>query len=244
MQNDLNDLTEALFLSYPPSKRHRLIAKLLCKLYIEPSKEELLPLLHRLEGYLGLLPTPLDLSIIADQYHWHMARFRPTNETPKVLPEVRRLDKRSSSYPFLPLDIYLEDLRSGYNVGSIFRTTEAFRLGTLHLSPRCPPPTHKEVLKTALGATSVVPYEMNSSLSKLKRPLLALETVEGAYSYSSYNYPKEFSLLIGNEEIGLSSSLLEQADAVIEIPLYGNKNSLNVASAFAIIASHICRVFR
>lgn len=235
---ELRQLSSVHLQALPSHKQHRLLAKIFFRLYANPENLSLLAELHRLQEALNLPKTEPTVEAFSKQYHYHMHFIRPTQDTPKLLPEVRRLDKKGG-LPFLPIDIYLDDLRSGYNVGSIFRTTEAFRLGSIHLSPYCPPPTHKEVLKTALGATETVPTFFGTSISDLKRPLIALETTSNALPYQTFSYPDSFTLLFGNEEIGLSETLLSKADVVLEIPLYGQKNSLNVASAFAIMASHI-----
>ncbi len=79
------------------------------------------------------------------------------------------------------------------------------------------------------------------ALEACPKPLIAIETVADACPYYDFCFPDVFTLALGNEEYGLSEKVLKQADFAIQIPLYGRKNSLNVACAFAIIASEIAR---
>ena len=77
------------------------------------------------------------------------------------------------------------------------------------------------------------------NLKKMPQPLIALETVEDAHSLFDYIFPKNFTLVLGNEEFGISQKVLSQCTAAIQIPLVGSKNSLNVANSFAITAAQI-----
>jgi tRNA G18 (ribose-2'-O)-methylase SpoU len=126
-------------------------------------------------------------------------------------------------------------------VGSIIRTTEAFRLGEIHFSEKTPYIDHPKIAKSAMGCDLLVPCHQNSSLSSLKRPFIALETTDYSSSLYDYVFPPSFTLFLGNEEFGLSEKNLKEADVVLEIPLWGSKNSLNVASAFAIAAFEVRR---
>ena len=91
-----------------------------------------------------------------------------------------------------------------------------------------------------MGTETIVPV-YQGDLSNLKKPLIALETVENAPSIYDFSFPETFSLLLGNEEYGLKEKTLRQADHIVQIPLLGSKNSLNVANAFAIVAGEISR---
>ena len=147
-----------------------------------------------------------------------------------------RTGDREVGAPYLPIDIYLDHLRSAHNVGSIFRTTEALRLGKIYLSEQTPTPDQKQVHDTGLGACEWVEWTQGPPQ---RRPIIALETVERAVSLSDFEFPESFTLVVGNEEYGCSQEMLAAADHVIEIPLFGKKNSLNVANAFAIVAAEI-----
>ena len=92
-----------------------------------------------------------------------------------------------------------------------------------------------------MGTSTEVPTTKNASLKNLPRPLIALETAPLAPSIYDFSFPPTFTLLLGNEEYGLSRESLDQADQLVQIPLQGSKNSLNVACAYAIVAAEIRR---
>jgi TrmH family RNA methyltransferase len=133
--------------------------------------------------------------------------------------------------------IYLEDIRSPYNVGSLFRTAESFGVEKIWLSPECADPQHTRAARTAKGCTAVVPYE-KALLENLAQgeTIFALET--GGKALSDFAFPKNGLLLVGNEELGLSSAALAIADASagrVTIQTSGAKGSLNVSVAFGIV---------
>jgi tRNA G18 (ribose-2'-O)-methylase SpoU len=141
-----------------------------------------------------------------------------------------------------PIYALCENIRSLYNVGSIFRTSDAIRLKKLYLTGYTGYPPRKEIDKTALGAVDSVsweryenPLEAVARLKKKHIPIIALEhTAESIPFYDfEWNYP--FCLLVGNEIDGLSDEILAQADAALEIPMYGLKQSLNVSVAYGIV---------
>jgi RNA methyltransferase, TrmH family len=136
-----------------------------------------------------------------------------------------------------PFTVFLEDIRSPFNVGSIFRTAEAFGAERLILSPDTPSPTHRRAEKTALGTTRALPWSV-APLSALEDVpnLFALET--GGTPLADFPFPADGTVLIGSEELGLSPEALELADrgcGRVSIPLAGAKRSLNVSVAFGIL---------
>ena len=177
---------------------------------------------------------------IADRYHYHLQQAGFGQKEHHLLPKVRTGDK-TSAQPSLPIAIYLDQIRSAHNVGSIIRTVEAFSLGTLYFSASTPFITHKQVQDTAMGSAAWVSCHRNIPLDSLPKPLIALETSEEAASLYDFIFPSTFTLVLGNEEYGCSEETLKAADIILEIPLRGRKNSLNVANAFAIVASEIIR---
>ncbi|MCB1072379.1 MAG: TrmH family RNA methyltransferase [Chlamydiia bacterium] len=227
--------TKEKFFSLTLRRRHKNAGLHLRALY-----EQKLPLdLHyrAMEEWLNLTPIDETIQQMTDRFHLHMKEASISIQEHNLL--VNRLDTLSD-IPFGPLMIYLEDLRSAYNIGNILRTVEAFRLGTVIFSEKTPYADHPKVQKTAMGTEAIVPIHQGN-LSHLKRPLIALETVQNAPSIYDFSFPQTFSLLLGNEEYGLKEETLRQADQIVQIPLLGSKNSLNVANAFAIVASEICR---
>jgi len=152
----------------------------------------------------------------------------------------------------LPVTVLVESVRSLYNVGSIFRTSDAVRIEKLFLTGYTPYPPRKEIDKTALGATASVPWEYAKDpvalASRLKNSglrLCALELTDHSVPYDRLK-PADFPLclVIGNELTGLSTSLLEQCNFAIEIPMGGIKHSLNVAVAYGVAVFELARVWR
>lgn len=176
---------------------------------------------------------------VSDRYHWHLKQAKISlKEHSFLLPTVQ---DHAEGAPFLPISIYLDRLRSCHNIGSILRTTEAFRLGNVLFSEGMAGPDHDQVQKASMGTSEWVSCRQISSFSELPRPIIALETIPNSTAYYDFEFPPRFTLAVGNEEYGCSDELLAAADQFIHIPLYGRKNSLNVATAFAIVAAEIIR---
>jgi TrmH family RNA methyltransferase len=136
-----------------------------------------------------------------------------------------------------PIAVYLEDLRSPFNVGSIFRTAEAFGVGRILLSPRTPLPTHPRAERTACGAIRAVPWEVRELADlDVAGGVFALEL--GGRDIGTFPFPPAGTVLVGSEELGLSPEALRLAEASlgrVSIPLAGAKKSLNVSVAFGIL---------
>lgn len=218
-------------------KKHKEAANLLLEAYLDQNK---FPRYQEIESELSLPKIIYTPEALSDRYHEHLRIATISLKEHSFLPNISHLDSLSNE-PFLPIDIYLDNLRSAHNVGSILRTTEAFRLGEIHFSEKTPFTDHPKIAKSSMGTALLVPCHHNSPLTTLKRPLIALETHETAISLYDFTFPESFTLLVGNEEYGLSKAALDSADIIIKIPLFGSKNSLNVANAFAITASEIRR---
>lgn len=142
-----------------------------------------------------------------------------------------------SSVRIWPIAVYLEDLRSPYNVGSIFRTAEAFGVSRLILSPLTPLPTHPRAERTARGAGRAVPWDVRALADlDITEGIFALEL--GGRDIGTFPFPAAGTVLLGSEELGLSPEALRLADASlgrVSIPLAGAKRSLNVSVAFGIL---------
>ncbi|MDP2630699.1 MAG: TrmH family RNA methyltransferase [Candidatus Uhrbacteria bacterium] len=149
--------------------------------------------------------------------------------------------------------IVLADIRSAHNVGSLFRTADASGCTKLYLCGITPCPRDRfgrinpEISKVALGAEEWLPWEHVRScthlLDRLKKEgyaILALEQSKNSIAYTKVRNPKKewdkTVLVVGNEVDGLFRAILNRADSIIEIPMYGKKESLNVAVAFGIVA--------
>jgi TrmH family RNA methyltransferase len=152
-----------------------------------------------------------------------------------VSPDTGLLDR--SGVGILPITVYLEDIRSPFNVGSMFRTAEAFGAERILLSPRTPSPDHPRAEKTAKGASHALPWEV-AELSVLhgNPDVFALEV--GGTPLGDFAFPPCGTVLVGSEELGLSPEALEIADAGrgrVSVPLAGAKRSLNVSVALGIL---------
>lgn len=148
----------------------------------------------------------------------------------------------------IPLVAALDNLRSAFNVGSIFRTSEAARVGELLLCGITPYPPHPQLDRTGLGAVDRVRWRHLVSTVEAVRelrgagiPVWAVEVAEGARSLREVTFPQPVAVIFGHETAGISSEVLREVDGVVEIPLYGRKNSLNVASAYAVVVFEILR---
>ena len=144
--------------------------------------------------------------------------------------------------PRRPVHVMLDNLRSAFNVGSIFRTADAGAVAHLHLCGMTAHPPHKKLEKTALGAFDYVPwtyYERNrdcmAALAAQGIPVVAVETTEDAVPYTQFTFPQLVALVFGNEENGVNERVLRRCDAVVQIPMAGYKKSINVATAFGIV---------
>lgn len=230
------DFTQPKFMHLSPSHRHKKAGELLKAIFYGDAKQ--IACYKNLELWLELPPLNLENEEeVSSRFHLHAKEANISLQEHSLL-HVRHEDQISKT-PFLQIQIFLYSLRSAFNVGSILRTTEAFRLGTLHCSSNTPTPDNPKVQKTSMGTHQYVPYHTNVDLSTLPRPWIALETASPSSPLYSFTFPTSFTLILGNEEFGIPKHILKQCDHIVEIPLVGGKNSLNVASAFAIVASYI-----
>ncbi|MDR1106416.1 MAG: TrmH family RNA methyltransferase [Treponema sp.] len=136
--------------------------------------------------------------------------------------------------PFAGMQVYLEDIRSPFNVGAMFRAAESFGVEKIWLSPFSADPRHKRAERTAMGAAAVLPWERTETMPP--GPLFALET--GGADIGRFSFPRRGVLVAGSEELGVSPAALAAADASlgrVSIPVFGVKGSLNVSVAFGIV---------
>ncbi|MBB64123.1 MAG: tRNA (guanine-N2)-dimethyltransferase [Waddliaceae bacterium] len=180
---------------------------------------------------------------ISQRYHEHLALCDQQHKEHNLLQSVKTEDRKEAA-PLLDIHIYLDHIRSAHNVGSILRTTEAFGLGTLYFPESAINPEHSQVKKTSMGCSEWVEWHANAQLKKLHQPIIIAETSSVAIPLSDFIFPSQFTLVLGNEEYGCSQEVLDHADYIIEIPLSGRKNSLNVANAYTAIAYEISRQLR
>lgn len=148
----------------------------------------------------------------------------------------------------LPLVGVLDNLRSAFNVGAIFRTAEAARIAGLRLCGITPYPPNGKLDRTALGTSHRVPWrhhiETREAIAELRRegyPVWAVEITAGAASLRDVEVPDRLALVFGHEVTGVNPAAAAEADRIVAIPLYGRKSSLNVATAFGIVVFDILR---
>ncbi len=146
----------------------------------------------------------------------------------------------------MPVSVVADSVRSAFNVGGIFRTAECFGVRELVLCGYTPLPDQPQVAKAALGAERLVPWryveEVRCAIAELKAAgtaCYALETVEGAAEVAAFPWTFPCVLVLGNERFGLDPEVVSLCDGTARIPLFGRKNSLNVAAAFAVAAYEI-----
>lgn len=144
-----------------------------------------------------------------------------------------------------PFVFVLDDIRSLNNVGSVFRTADAFRAQKIYLCGLTGTPPHRDITKTALGADESVEWEHSSDalalIQKLKSEgykIAALEQAEGSVMLNDFEplASDRYAFVLGNEVFGVSDSLIEQCDVCLEIPQFGTKHSLNVSVSAGIVA--------
>ena len=144
--------------------------------------------------------------------------------------------------------VAVDSIRSLENIGSIFRTADAAGVQKIFLCGISGTPPHKKIAKTALGAEQWVLWEYRKQLWKVIDELksrgveiVVLEQTKEAIPYTKYKPKFPLVLIIGNEVNGVSAAVLKRADVAIQIPMKGQKESLNVAVAFGVAAFEIAK---
>ena len=150
--------------------------------------------------------------------------------------------------PRRPIHIVLDNLRSAFNVGSIFRLADAARAAEVIACGYTACPPHHKLEQTSLGTTDSVPWrrfpDTAAALSELKAKniqLVAVETARGAAPFHRFDYRFPVAVVFGNEALGISEATLKLCDAIVEIPVFGYKNSVNVATAAGIVLYELLR---
>lgn len=153
------------------------------------------------------------------------------------------LNKEPVRYPWIGI---LDNLRSPMNVGTIFRSADGFGTGKLFLTGITPCPPNSKVSRTALGAEEFVPFRYfettEQAIEKARSmgyKIIALEVAEPSKNISELDDFENCAFIFGNEEFGITSSILELCDEVVRLPLIGKKNSINVGNVFSIVAHYI-----
>lgn len=165
------------------------------------------------------------------------------------LQELNRLSTEAfQAASKLPIVVVLDNIRSMHNVGSFFRTADAFRCEKLLLCGITATPPHRDITKTALGADRSVSWEYcadtTAAMKALKDQgytLIGVEQTTGSLSLQQFSLPENpTAIIFGNEIDGIQSEVLELCNACVEIPQAGTKHSLNVSVAAGIVLWHVC----
>ncbi|HEY0041616.1 MAG TPA: RNA methyltransferase [Flavisolibacter sp.] len=154
----------------------------------------------------------------------------------KTVEEFRQSEK-------IPVIVVLENIRSAYNVGSIFRTSDAFLLQSIYICGYTAYPPHKEIKKTALGAEESVEWKYVKNIEEAIKEIrlegfkvYAVEQAESSWKLGSFTTDDEkLAVIFGNEVTGVEQTTIALCDGVIEIPQLGMKHSLNVATAAGVV---------
>ena len=166
-----------------------------------------------------------------------MRKVRTIEMQRLTIEEFREADK-------LPLIVVLDDVRSMYNIGSVFRTCDTFRVEALYLCGICQTPPSTEIHKTALGAEDSVSWkyfkttlEAVAELKKEGYQILSIEQVEHSTKLQTF-VPQEgqrYAVILGNEVKGVHQEVVDASDGCLEIPQLGTKHSMNVSVTAGII---------
>ena len=148
----------------------------------------------------------------------------------------------------IPVVVILDHVRSAHNVGAIFRTADAFLIKKIYLCGITAKPPHKEIHKSALGATESVEWEYRESIHKLVKELktnytlISIEQTEASKKLDEFHikHSKNYALVFGNEVDGVSQEVINQSDECIEITQYGTKHSLNISVCAGIVMNYFC----
>lgn len=169
--------------------------------------------------------------------------------------EMRRLSaEQYRASRKMPVTVVLDDVRSMYNVGSVFRTSDAFLVERILLCGITAQPPHPEIHKTALGAELSVPWEHLASADEAASrllaggyTLLAVEQAEGSTPLQDYfsarPVPEPLAMVLGNEVHGVRQTVIDRCHACLELPQFGTKHSLNVATTAGIVLWEAARHF-
>lgn len=170
-------------------------------------------------------------------FYLHMRKLKITELNRLSAEEFRAAEK-------IPLVVVLDDIRSLHNVGSVFRTSDAFRIARIYLCGITARPPHPEIHKTALGAEFSVDWiykrdtlEAVSELKAENYTIYAVEQAEGSIMLDRFDTHtgQRYAVILGNEVKGVKQEVIDACDGCIEIPQYGTKHSLNVSVTAGIV---------
>lgn len=174
-------------------------------------------------------------------------RKLPTHEIERISPAAYKESRKT------PLILILDNIRSANNVGSIFRTADAFALERLYLCGITATPPHRDIMKTAIGAEATVDWVHEEETSKVAVSLknqgwtvLSVEQSDSPTWLQELQVPQngKIALVLGNEVSGVDQAVMDVCDGVLEVPQFGTKHSLNVAVCTGVVCWEVVRQVR
>jgi len=153
----------------------------------------------------------------------------------------------------IPLIVILDNIRSLNNIGSVFRTSDAFLIEKIYLCGITAQPPHKEIHKTALGATESVSWEyvedtltLVENLRNLNIKVLSIEQAENSTMLQDFEIEpnQKYAVIMGNEVKGVQQKVVSASDYCIEIPQFGTKHSLNISVSCGVVLWDLFKKFR
>lgn len=152
----------------------------------------------------------------------------------------------------IPVVVVLDNIRSQNNIGSVFRTSDAFRIGKIYLCGITATPPHREIHKTALGAEESVAWEYVTDTIQIIRALknegftiVSVEQAENAVSLENHliDRNRKYAFVFGNEVRGVEQEVVDTSDYCLEIPQFGTKHSINISVATGIVLWQVASAF-
>ena len=195
------------------------------------------------QSYQHFLINNLDIYVLSCNFAVDMKKLRTIEMQRLSVDEFKQAEK-------LPLIVVLDDVRSMHNVGSVFRTGDAFRIEAVYLCGITSTPPNAEIHKTALGAEDSVEWKYfsnaNEAVVALKEKGFEIYSIEQAHgSTNLQNFTpqpgKKYAVVLGNEVKGVHQEIIDASDGCLEIPQFGTKHSMNVSVTAGIIIWHFAK---
>ncbi|MEW5895454.1 MAG: TrmH family RNA methyltransferase [Candidatus Omnitrophota bacterium] len=206
------------------------------------------------EEHLCRCGAPHCVGYILAEEHWPKLKARHLTRRPRrklLHEEIVSQQEKNRRKPRVPLILVLDNIRSAHNVGAAFRTADGAGIEKIYLCGITAYPPNRQIDKTALGAQDYVSWEYRANvadvLNDIKRrgyQIVILEQTDTSFEYADFEAKHPVCLIIGNEIEGVSDEAVSLADRAMEIPMFGEKNSLNVSVACGIALYHISHSLR
>ena len=192
------------------------------------------------------------IEFLADRFHYHKYKSGIGVAEHNLLPKVETGDQEANSCweSKLTYSVALDNLRSAFNVGSIFRQVDAVGFESVIIGGKTPGKENLQVQKTSMGCTEWIPQvelsDLSQGLQNYKEQgyqLIGIETIKESNNHFEFQWPKKGIIVLGNEEYGLTQDMLAACDCFVHLPMFGKKNSINVANAFSAVSYQVVKTF-